>query len=86
MGLHIEAQSTELVNMPVAGICPQCCESEYQAFVNEVNDALLNVSPFESTVFMGDFNAHIGTDMETWKGVIGRHGVTGLNENGRYLL
>ena len=35
---------------------------------------------------MGDFNAHVGTDTDTWKGVIGKHGVTGLNENGRYLL
>jgi len=25
-GLHIEAQSRESVNMPVAGICLQCCE------------------------------------------------------------
>ena len=41
--------------------------SEYQTFVDEVNDALLRVSATESTVFMGDFNAHVGTD--TWKGV-----------------
>ena len=58
--------------------------SEYQAFVDEVNDAFLQVSATESKVLMGDFNAHVGADM--WKGVIGKHGVTGLNENGRYLL
>ena len=33
-----------------------------------------------------DFNAHVGTDTDTWKSVVGKHGVTGLNENGRYLL
>ena len=60
--------------------------SEYQTCVDEVNDALLRVSATESTVLMGDFNAHVGTDTDTWKGVIGKHGVTGLNENGRYLL
>ena len=60
--------------------------SEYQTFVDEVNDVLLRVSATESTVLMGDFNAHVGTDTDTWKGVIGKHGVTGLNENGRYLL
>ena len=54
--------------------------------MDEVNDALLRVAPTESTVLMGDFNAHIGNDNETWKSVIGRHGVAGLNENGRYLL
>ena len=71
--------------MPVAGICPNAA-SEYQAFVDEVNDALLRVSPSESTVLMGDFNAHIRTDTDTWKSVMGRHEVPGLNENGRYLL
>ena len=50
--------------------------SEYQAFLNEVNDALLRVSPTEFTVPMGDFNAHGGTDTDTWKGVIRKHGVT----------
>ena len=59
--------------------------SEYQAFVDEVNDALLRVSPTESTVLMGDFNAHVGTDTDTWKGVIEKHEVTGLNENRRFI-
>ena len=60
--------------------------SEYEAFVDEVNDALLRVAKTESTVLLGDFNAHVGRDHETWKGVIGRHGVANANENGRYLL
>ena len=60
--------------------------SEYQAFVNEVNHALLRVSPTESRVFMGDFNAHVGTDTYMWKSMIAKHGVTGLNENEKYLL
>ena len=59
--------------------------SEYQAFVDEINDALLRVSPIEPTVLMGDFNVHVGTDRYV-EGLIGKHGVTGLNENGRYLL
>ena len=84
-GLHVEAQGIGSVIVPIAGICPQCT-SEYQAFVDEVNDVLLRVLPTESTALMGDFNAHVGTDAATWKGVIGKHGVTELNENGRYLL
>ena len=71
--------------MPIAGICPNAT-SKYQTFVDEVNEALLRVSATESTVLMGDFNAHVGTDTDTWKGVIGKHGVTGLNEDGRHLL
>ena len=35
---------------------------------------------------MGNFKAHGRTDTDTWKGVIGKHGVTKLNENGQHLL
>ena len=52
---------------------------EYQAFVDEVNDALLRVSATESTVLKEDFNAYVGTDTDTWKSVVGKHGDTGLN-------
>ena len=48
--------------------------SEYQAFVDEVNDTLFRVSLTESTVLMGDFNPHSwnrhryveGCDRKTW--------------------
>ena len=60
--------------------------TEYQDFVDKVNDALLQVSPTESTVLVGDFNAHVRIETDTCKGVIGKHRFTGLNENGRYLL
>ena len=60
--------------------------SEYLAFEDEVNNALLRVSAAEFTVLMGDFNAHVGTDEDTWNGVIGKHVVTGLNKNRSYYL
>ena len=44
------------------------------------------LSPTESTVFIRDFNAHVGIDTDTCKSVIGKHVVTGLNENERSLL
>ena len=60
--------------------------SKYQAFVDEENDALFRVSPAESTVLKGDFNVHVGTDTDTWKGVIGKYGVTGLDEKKKNLI
>ena len=60
--------------------------SEFKTFVDDVNDALLRGSATESTVLTGDFNTCVETDTDTWKSVIGKHRVTGLNENGRYLL
>ena len=59
---------------------------ECQTFVDDINDALLRVSPTESTVLMEDFNAHVGTETDKWESVIEKHGVTGLNAKGRYLL
>ena len=59
---------------------------KYQAIVNDANDAIQRVRSRESTILLRDFNAHIGTDIESWKGVIGRHRDPALNENGRYFL
>ena len=39
--------------------------SEYQTFVDKVNDALQRLSPTESTFLMVDFDAHDGTDTDT---------------------
>ena len=60
--------------------------SGYQAFVDDVNDALRRRESTESTILLEDFNAHIGTDSEAWKGVIDRHEYSTFNESGRYLL
>ena len=58
--------------------------SEYQAFVDDNNNAFQRVGSTESTILMGDFNAHIGTDSETRKDVIGKHGYPAFNENSRF--
>ena len=60
--------------------------SEYEGLVDEVNDALSRVANSESIIFLGDFNAHVGTYNETWNCVIGRHGISSANENSQYLL
>ena len=61
-------------------------EAEYQSFLDEVDAALQKVANMDSIILMGDFNAHVGTDSLTWKGVIGRNGNSDLNTNGRRLL
>ena len=54
--------------------------------MDDVNDAVHRVGSIESINFLWDFNVHLGTDSEAWKGMISRRGNPALNENGGYLL
>ena len=61
-------------------------ESQYEAFLEEVEIALGKATSSESLVLSGDFYAHVGIDNVTWKGVVGQHGDPDINKNGRCLL
>ena len=61
-------------------------ESQYEGFLEEVEVALGKATSSESLVLLSDFNAHVGIDNATWKGVIGQHGDPDINKNGRCLL
>ena len=61
-------------------------EAQYPPFLDEVSAALQKVTPAESILLLGDFNAHVGMDNETWKGVIGKQGDPDVNRNGKCLL
>ena len=61
-------------------------ESQYEAFLEEVEVTLGKATLLKSLVLLGDFNAHVGMDNATWKGVIGQRGDPDIDKSGRRLL
>ena len=60
--------------------------SEYGVFVDDLQVLLNSVPVGDSLVLLGDFNAHVGNDSGTWKGVVGKNGLSDLNASGVELL
>ncbi|BHF81709.1 hypothetical protein SprV_0802484200 [Sparganum proliferum] len=55
-------------------------------FYENLHALLATVSKAEKLVVPGDFNARVGTEHTAWRGVLGPHGLRGLNDNGLLLL
>lgn len=54
-------------------------------FYQSLENILARVSPTDKLVIMGDFNARVGKDSDTWNGVLGKFGRGSMNENGLLL-
>ena len=60
-------------------------EETKMAFYQGLRQLVAKIPPADKVVILGDFNARVGKDAETWH-VLGKHGVVKLNSNGLMLL
>ena len=64
----------------------QHTETTKNAFYEELSDILHTIRACDKTIIMGDFNARIGRDYNTWVFFLGKHGIGNASSNGNLLL
>jgi len=61
-------------------------DEDKDEFCQQLSDLLSSITAGHDITLLGDFNARIGADADSWTSVIGRFGVGKINENGQRLL
>ena len=61
-------------------------EDAIERFYADLESTIQAVPRTDKLVILGDFNARVGTDWNTWEGVLGRHSTGKCNSNGKLLL
>ena len=59
---------------------------ERTAFYDQLSDVLASVPRNDRLFLLGDFNARVGSNCETWSDIIGQHGLGQENDQGIMLL
>ena len=64
-----------------------CSEEEPKdIFYEQLDSVIKNIPTKEQIILLGDFNARVGADYESWDICLGKHGTGKMNGNGQRLL
>ena len=72
--------------LTVVCVYAQNSSSEYSAFLETLNGVMNGAPVRDSVVLLGDFNAYVSNDGDTWRRMVGRNGLPDLNQSGCLLL
>ena len=56
------------------------------AFYEQLHATIHSIPNSEVVMLLGDFNARVGADHDTWPDCLGHHGIGKMNDNGQRLL
>ena len=67
---------------------PTLCatQEDKDQFYQALDEAISRIPSTEGLYLLGDFNARVGADYNTWPSCLGHHGIGRMNENGQRLL
>ena len=82
--LHLEGCILTLISAYAPTLCSS--DEDKEDFYDSLNSIVKSVPQSNKLLLLGDFNARVGTDQESWDGVLGHHGVGKENSNGTLLL
>ena len=76
-----------VVNIICAYAPTNCSEDETKdSFYEELDSTIKSIPTSEQIILLGDFNARVGGDYESWNVCLGKHGIGKMNNNGQRLL
>ena len=61
-------------------------EADTESFYQSLQVEVANVPKRDMLLVVGDLNARVGNDADTWRGTLGKFGPAELNRNGEHLL
>ena len=62
------------------------CDDNKKALYENLNSLIKSTSASEKLIVLGNFNARVGSDYESWDGVLGPHWLGKMNGNCLLLL